>query len=234
MRGMAIFVGWWLLAVGACGDPATFADAASIDGPPADAAVDGVETDACATRIVLEGGTDLEAQGWSVAQSGSAQLSVGATFTQLQTATVGTAGGHLLLYLVDAVTPGTPFIVEVDLQVTAVAPHNQFDAAVAIMGSFTPTFGSGTERAQMIYIDSGGLGWADDTEGFTTTAVEGELHTYRLAVDAAGAATVSRDGQPALTRAGFVTNGTIAIGDQTNDTDVESTIQVRSVSLLCP
>lgn len=62
----------------------------------------------------------------------------------------------------------------------------------------------------------------------------GAFHTYLLAVDADGTARVSIDGAPALTRAGFTTNGTIAIGDQTNDRAVDSMLRLRSVALLCP
>ena len=72
-------------------------------------------------------------------------------------------------------------------------------------------------------------------------AFEGLLHAivpsigtrvYELAVDA-GTATFSVDGVPRLTRSNFATNGVIAIGDQTNDPNVDSTLHVRAVSLSC-
>lgn len=231
-----------LVAAAACGDPATAIDAASADAPtdaPADASddapTDAPAIDACTTRVLFTGGADPAAQGWTVVQSGAAELTAsGPTDTRLRTQTVGTAGAHLLLSLPAAVTPGAPFTVDVELQVVAVAPHNQFDAAVAILGSFTPPFATAAQRPQMIYIDADAVGWADDSGRAPVNNLDGAFHTYRLAVDAAGTATVSRDGQPLLTRAGFVTNGTLAIGDQTNDPNVESTILVRSVSLLCP
>jgi hypothetical protein len=36
-----------------------------------------------------------------------------------------------------------------------------------------------------------------------------------------------------LARGNFTTNGVIALGDQTNDANVDSTLSVRSVSLVC-
>ena len=85
----------------------------------------------------------------------------------------------------------------------------------------------------MIYIDSDKIGWADDTQSAAVNALDGNFHTYRLAVDAAGNATVSRDGTALLSRTGYTTNGNLAFGDQTNDANVDSTMQIQSVTLLC-
>lgn len=242
-----------LLLVAACGDDGAAPDAAApidgpadapdVDAPPVDA-IDAIEVDApvdapaidaCATRVLFAGGMPPAPQGWSVARTGAATLTEDSpTVTRLVTTTVGTTGAHQLLYLPNAVTPGLPFVMEVELQVVAVNAHNQYDAAVAILGALTPSFGMPAERGQMIYVDAAGVGWADDSGRTAAAAIDGAFHTYRLSVTAAGMATVLRDGVPVLTRAGFVTNGTIAVGDQTNDPNVESTILLRSVSLLCP
>jgi hypothetical protein len=40
------------------------------------------------------------------------------------------------------------------------------------------------------------------------------------------------DGAPDLTRSGFMFDGAIAIGDQTNDVDVDSVLRIRSVTKL--
>jgi hypothetical protein len=64
--------------------------------------------------------------------------------------------------------------------------------------------------------------------------VNNTYHTLELVVDASTAAQVKIDGVPALARNGFVSNGAIAIGDQTNDASVDSAIRIRSVTLLCP
>ena len=60
--------------------------------------------------------------------------------------------------------------------------------------------------------------------------------TRRLKIGVVGAGTmrVSIDGAPVLTRPGFITNGAIAIGDQTNDPMVDATVRIRSIVQLCP
>jgi hypothetical protein len=37
-----------------------------------------------------------------------------------------------------------------------------------------------------------------------------------------------------LTRSDFTTNGTIAIGDQTNESNVDGAVRIRSVERICP
>lgn len=91
-----------------------------------------------------------------------------------------------------------------------------------------------TDRAQMIYLDAAAIGWADDTQSSAVNVTDGAYHTYELAVNAAGVATVSVDGAPRLTRSGFTTNGTFAVGDQTNDRNVDGTVRIRSVKKVCP
>jgi hypothetical protein len=217
-------------------------DAPSLDAAadaPADAPTDAgndAPSDAptCSDTVLLAGGTDVEAQGWSVTMQAPATLTYGADDVRIATTTTGGIGGQLLLVRAGALTPGMPFRLEVVMQVEAVNAHNAFDAAAAILGSFTPPFGVGADRGQMIYLDAARLGWADDSSAFTAAITDGAFHTYVLAVDASGTATVSIDGTPALIRGDFVTNGTIAIGDQTNDPDVDATMRIRSVSLLCP
>jgi len=165
-----------------------------------------------------------------------ATLSVpSAGVTQLLTSTPagGQSGGQLLIGRAVGVTTGKAFAVEFVVKVIAVAAHNQYDSAAALLGSFTPSVGSQTDRAEMIYIDSDKIGWADDTQSAAVNALDGNFHTYRLAVDSAGNATVSRDGTALLTRSNYTTNGTIAFGDQTNDANIDSTLQIQSVTLLC-
>jgi hypothetical protein len=127
-----------------------------------------------------------------------------------------------------------PFKLHVTMKVESVNPHNQLDSAAAILGSFTPAAGNSTERAQMIYLDSAAIGWSDDTQSAAFPVTDGAFHVYELAVDAAKVATVSVDGVAKLTRNNFTANGTIAIGDQTNDPNVDGTVQIKSVELLCP
>ncbi|AKF04303.1 hypothetical protein [Sandaracinus amylolyticus] len=97
------------------------------------------------------------------------------------------------------------------MRVDSVATHNTSDGGAVILGAFTARYGVGP-----------------------VAITNGAYHTFVLAVDASGNAQLSIDGSPALTRAGFSVSGTIAIGDQTNDPGVDSTLRIRSVRLLCP
>jgi hypothetical protein len=224
-RLLALLVSVAAAACGSVKHPATDAGPAA-DAPAPDAAT-------CPTRL-LTGGTDVAAQGWSLVTQGPAQLTNGADFVKLLTATSNNVGGQLLLNYPGAVEAGKPFKIQVVMLVEAVNPHNPFDSAAAILGSFTPPFGAGNDRNQMIYLDSGKIGWADDTQSFTVAVTDSAYHTYELSVDAGGAAAVTVDGTQALTRTGFTTNGAIAVGDQTNDQNVDSTLRIRSVTKLCP
>lgn len=239
-----------LVAVAACGgggstgpdaadtdaaaQDASASDAAAPDASAADAPVDATVDAVPCNPVILAGGTDVAAQGWGITQQGAATISYVAGGTQLATSTGGSTGGQLLLTLANAVQPGTAYTLQVELTLTAVNAHNQFDSAAAIMGSFTAPAGTPTERGEMIYLDANAIGWADNTQAFAVALADGNVHTIELAVDAAGAATVKVDDVAALSRAGFATNGTIAIGDQTNDPNVEATMVIKSVKRLCP
>jgi hypothetical protein len=206
------------------------------DGPAADAHTP--DAAAC-PRTLLTGGTDVAAQGWSVVTEGPATLTNVGDDTTLETSTAvnATRGGQLLLTYPGAVEAGKPFKIQVVMLVEMVIPHDPSDSAAAILGSFTPPFGTTAERNQMIYLDGDKLGWADDNRSFPSfpfTVTDGADHTYELSVDAGGKATFRVDGTQALTRTGFTTNGAIAVGDQTNERGIDSRLRIRSVTRLCP
>jgi hypothetical protein len=203
---------------------------ASIDAPP------DAPPDAACQKTLLTGGSDVTTQGWTFTQQPPATVTNGADYVQLQTSTTAgqNVGGQLLVQYANAFTPGAPFKLEVVMLVQAVNSHNQFDSGAALLGGFTAPFGTTQERGQMIYFDAAGLGWADDSQTHAATITDGAYHTYVLSVDTAQMATLTMDGNPMLTRGGFTSNGTIAIGDQTNDANVDSTLRIKSVRLLCP
>ena len=122
---------------------------------------------------------------------------------------------------------------DISLQVLAgTAVHNQFDAGVAFgASSDSPIFWTSAERAQMIYFDTSGIGWGDNTGSFamdTTTA----FHTYSLQVNTTtGAASVFVDGTLRLTRTGYFTSDEIGFGDQTNDQNVNGDFRVAGITL---
>jgi len=214
------------------GDAATIADA----GADADGGPDGAPDAATCPTTLLVGGSDVAAQGWSTTMQAPAALTYVADDVRLETSTLAaaTTSGQLLLVRPRTFEAGKPFKVEIVMLVESVNPHNLLDSAAAILGSFTPPAGVGADRAEMVYLDPGAVGWADNTQSSAVTIQDGAYHTYVLAVDDAGVARVSVDGVARLTRSGFVSNGTLAIGDQTNDPGVDARVRVRSVTLLCP
>jgi hypothetical protein len=187
-------------------------------------------------RTLLTGGTDVTTQGWTIKQVAPATVTNAADYVQLQTSTTSgqQVGGQLLLTYANAVPVDAPFKLQIVMSVQAVNAHNPLDSAAAILGGFTAPFGTGAERSQMIYVDSAAVGWADDSQTHAATSTDGQYHTYVLAVDALKTATLLVDGSALLARANYTTNGTIAVGDQTNDANVDSTLRIRSVTLLCP
>jgi len=227
-------------ALFACGSVKSAPDAAvdgsgTIDAPMIDALTIDAPPDACVPTPVFLGGMDPVAQGWTVNKSGAATISTaGPSITSLVTTTTGTSGAYQLLSKAGLVTPGQPFDIELNMQVNAVNPHNSFDGAAVLMARYSGGFGDGTDRAQMLYVDGDRLGWTDDTASFLSNSLDGAFHTYRLKVDSGGNATVYRDGISVLTRVGYVTNGTLAFGDQTNDANIESSLYIRSLTLRCP
>ncbi|RKH93071.1 hypothetical protein [Corallococcus sp. AB038B] len=184
---------------------------------------------------LLVGGTDIVAQGWTTYTQAPNTLTYGEDYVRLATSTDsgGRTSGQLLLAKTNAVAPTQPFTLRVTMQVESVSRHNQLDSGAAILGSLTGSVGNGTDRSQMIYLDSAAIGWADDTQSSAFAVTDGAYHVYELAVDAAKVATVSVDGVAKLTRNNFTTNGTIAIGDQTNDPNVDGVVRIKSVERLC-
>ena len=185
---------------------------------------------------LLVGGTDIAAQGWTVTQVAPNTLTYGPDHVRLATSTNtgGRTSGQLLIARANSVDATKPFKLRVTMQVESVNTHNSLDSGAAILGSFTPPAGNATDRSQMIYLDSAAIGWADDTQSAAFAVTDGAYHVYELAVNAEKVATVSIDGVAKLTRNNFAANGTIAIGDQTNDVNVDGAVRIKSVERLCP
>ncbi|MCY1078806.1 hypothetical protein [Archangium lansingense] len=185
---------------------------------------------------LLVGGEDITAQGWTTISQTPNTLTYGADYVRLETSTNsgGRTSGQLLITRANSLDATKPFKIHVTMQVESVSTHNSLDSGAAILGSFTSPFGNSTDRSQMIYLDNGAIGWADDTQSAAFPVTDGAYHVYELAVDAAKVATVSIDGVAKLTRNNFMANGTIAIGDQTNDPNIDGAVRIKSVERLCP
>jgi hypothetical protein len=225
-----------LIAVGCGSVPNTTPDAPTgVDGVPG--GPDGAPgPDArCVDTVILAGGSDPAAQGWTVEQAGFAELTYpdGQT-TQLFTDSGGVEGGGTLVLRRDgAVTPDRAFIIEVVMRVVSTTnPHMGYDMPVGVMGSYSDYPGTVAERRQHVYVDPNQIGWTDDSE--SAPLATDAFHTYRLDVDQNGDAGLHVDGALVLQRTGYTTNGTIAVGDQTSRIFYEATTQIRSITKLCP
>jgi hypothetical protein len=185
---------------------------------------------------LLVGGDDIAAQGWTTASLPPNTLTYGEDYVRLATSTSSGArtSGQLLIRRANALDTTKPFTLRVTMQVESVNTHNQLDSGAAILASFTPPGGQAVDRSQMIYLDSAAIGWADDTQSAAFSVTDGAYHVYELSVDAAKVATVSIDGVAKLTRNNFAATGTIALGDQTNDANVDGAVRIKSVERLCP
>ncbi|QDE98751.1 hypothetical protein [Myxococcus xanthus] len=185
---------------------------------------------------LLNGGDDITEQGWTTVAQTPNTLTYGADYVRLSTSTNSDSAtsGQLLITRADAFDGTKPFKLQVTMQVESVNDHNVLDSGAAILGSFTRPFGNAVDRSQMIYLDSAAIGWADNTQSAAFSVTDGAYHVYELAVDASKVATVSIDGVAKLTRTHFTTNGTLAIGDQTNDASVNGAVRIKSVALMCP
>lgn len=217
-------------------DGVTYAAGAPNPANTCEACVPATSTTQWTTRgsvPLLVGGDDITAQGWTTFALAPSTLTYGADYVHLATSTNG-SGGQLLIARTNALDGTKPFTLRVTMQVESVNKHNYLDSGAAILGSFTPSAGNTTDRSEMIYLDSAAIGWADDKQSAAFSVTDGAYHVYELAVDAAKVATVSVDGVAKLTRNNFTTNGTIAIGDQTNDPNVDGAVRIKSVERLCP
>ncbi|RKH58310.1 hypothetical protein [Corallococcus aberystwythensis] len=185
---------------------------------------------------LLVGGVDIAEQGWATVAQAPNEITYGDGYVRLATSTTvgGRTSGQLLITRANAFDATKPVKIRVTMQVESANNHNSLDSGAAIMGSFTPPFGNSADRSQMIYLDSAAIGWADDTQSSAFAVTDGAYHVYELAVDAAKVATVSVDGVAKLTRNNFSATGTIAIGDQTNDPNVDGAVRIKSVERLCP
>ncbi|RKH49224.1 hypothetical protein D7Y23_17580 [Corallococcus sp. AB050B] len=184
---------------------------------------------------LLVGGTDIAAQGWTAYTQAPSTLTYGQDYVRLATSTNsgGRTSGQLLIARPNSVDGTQPFKLRVTMQVESVNTHNQLDSGAAILGTFAPPAGNSTDRSQMIYLDSAAIGWGDDTQSSAFAVTDGAYHVYELAVNTDKVATVSVDGVAKLTRNNFTTNGTIAIGDQTNDPNVDGAVRIKLVEKLC-
>lgn len=191
--------------------------------------------------VVFDGSAIPEEQGWSIGGSGLIPpfpfFSNGAAY-DMNTIGAPSFGEPFHLWSKDVgITTKAGFVIEISLKVIDdTLGHNQYDAGIAFFGKYTPSaFGLASERAQMIYFDEDEIGWGDETDTFALDTTD-RFHLYRLEVQSNGFAQLYVDGTLALERTGFMINGVIAFGDQTNDDGVDGHFQLAYITVgdRCP
>ncbi len=200
--------------------------------PGADAPIPGdAPATTCTPRRLLTGGTDPTAQGWTFVRQGAGTVAVGNGVTTLTT----TNDAIQLLVLRDAFVPGSPWAIEMVVEVVSSGGHGASNAAVALMCSFHDPVGDDADRRRMLFLDKDAYGWGEGGASIGGNTLQPV--TYRFESTAMGGvkATIKIDGgTTALTAGPFASNGTIAIGDQTAQAGLDSTVRISSVDFVCP
>jgi hypothetical protein len=125
------------------------------------------------------------------------------------------------------------FSIEFLLKVNNVeVPHNLFDAGIIFYGSTVdPSSGfTGGPRAQFIFFDKDRIGWGDESQTFAMDTTD-DFHLYTLTVDSSGLAHLFVDGVLALQRSNFTAIPRIGFGDMTNDSGVNGSFSIGSLTV---
>jgi hypothetical protein len=184
---------------------------------------------ACAPRRLLTGGQPVEGQGWTIERVGSGTVTYGGGMTTLTT----TGNARQLIVLRDAFPP-SQWALTIIAQVVQSGGCTANNAAAAFMAGFHDPVGDAADRARMLCVSEALVAWGD---GSSSAGVGlGTLGQLKLDRTASGIRAIvqSSGGQATLASGGFMSNGTIAIGDQTTDAGLDSTIRLVSVELTCP
>jgi hypothetical protein len=197
--------------------------------PGTDASTPGDAPSACVPRRLLIGGQPVEAQGWTIERVGSGTVTYGGGMTTLTT----TSNARQLIVLRDAF-PSSRWALTITAQVVQSGGCTAGHAAAAFMAGFHAPVGDAADRARMLCAREDGTSWGDGSVS-TGVAIDtlGQIKLERTA-NGIRAIVQSAGGMSTLSSSGFTSNGTIAIGDQTTDAGLDSTIRIALVDLTCP
>jgi hypothetical protein len=184
---------------------------------------------ACAPRRLLTGGQPVEAQGWTIERAGASTVTYGGGMTTLTT----TGDARQLIVLRNAFPPAQ-WALTITAQVVQSGGCAPSHAAAAFMAGFHEPVGDAADRARMLCASESSTAWGDGSVSVgATLATLGQLRLERTA-SGLRAVVLSASGMGTLSSGGFTSNGTIAIGDQTTNAGLDSTIKIVSVDLMCP
>ena len=204
--------------------PAGNPDAAS------DAPLDAPTSGACIPRRLLTGGMPVEQQGWTIERVGAGTVTYSPGTTTLAT----TNNARQLIVLRDAF-PSNKWSIRITAEVTSTGGCTPNNAAVAFMASFHAPAGDDADRARMLCIGPDKAVWGDGVGSIGVSLVAIGVITLERTSPAGIRATVqSGAGMASMTAGGFTSNGTLAIGDQSTDPGLDSSLEIISIDLMCP
>ena len=188
------------------------------------------------TQTLLEGDSLPGDQGWSTVTT-AAVLDVSSDGSSISVNTVGVPsidpdGPFLLFYRDLNVSLGAPYEIEATIRVLQ-SSYNSFDAGVSLYGTYGGPAGGfqgvGRDRQLFVFLGTNEVGWGDLSEAVAFDTTD-SFHTYLLAIDPSGLATLSIDGQLILSRTDFqISRLRMAFGDNTNDPGVDGSFLISSI-----
>jgi len=193
---------------------------------------DGTPATTCTPRRLLTGGIDIAQQGWTIVSAGGGTITYGGGATTLST----TNNARQLIVLRNAF-PSTRWQIEIVAQIVSSGGHTANNAAAALMSSFHDPVGDDQDRQRMLFLDDADIGWGVGNPVIGAETKKMGIYRFERLVNGASVgvkATVLINGSTALSASPFTSNGTIAIGDQTTEPGLDSTLKVYSVDLMCP
>jgi len=204
-----------------------------VDAPPRDStSVDAPSSSACVPRRLLTGGTDVTAQGWTIERSGAGTITYSPGLTTLTT----TANARQLIVLRGAFPPDR-WALQITGELVATGGCTPNNAAAAFMASFHDPSGDATDYARMLCVAESNIAWGDGTSSLMVAFNSvGTIKLERTTTTIAGikATVQATNGQASITAGPFTSNGAVAIGDQSTEPGLDSTMRIVSVDLMCP
>jgi hypothetical protein len=196
-----------------------------------DAPDDASTASTCVPRRLLTGGMDVTAQGWTIERVGKGTITYSGANTTLAT----TEGATQLIVLRGAFPPDR-WSIQVIGEVATSGGCTPNNAAAAIMASFHDPGGTPSDYPRMLCIGETKASWGDGSGSLgVALKATGILKLERAMTGTGIKATVqSGGGVVSMTASGFTSNGAIAIGDQSSQLGLDSTMSILSVDLMCP
>jgi hypothetical protein len=192
----------------------------AIDAPPG----------TCVARRLLTAGMTVEAQGWTVERVGQGTISYAGGAITLTT----TQNARQLIVLRDAF-PSDRWSLRIVGDITQSGGCTPNNAAATVMAGFHDPIGDAADRARMLCMTPTTASWGDGSVSIGVgLGANATIQLDRTSSGGIRATILSGAGMGSMSGGSFTSNGTIAIGDQSTDPGLDSTMRIVTVDLVCP